>query len=1261
MKAITQNATYEFSKAKKVIASVVAAALVISFGNFAVAGTTQALADDNTVEVRFKVTATDTTVSVGDQTFGADAEGAYAAAVDADLSFTIDAGENAPAVAVSYMTEGGTPVAHAEMGSKQPSDNLIIGESSLQDDSNDTSDATDEEESPEVEEPQESEAADDSAMYVEQEVTPIPETAAILQEENVEDDQVALASTGDTDAAEEVLEDEFPPMAAAPTAADEVDDESDEEEAVESVTVRADENGNYTIPAAALASAAERDAVIVVTVAAEEGVTSWDELTTALTSEEDVTVKLAADITEGIDEAFNIVEGNKTLDLNGHKISVGTISNNGYLFGVGAGATLTIADTSENAAAQEIKVTESEFNKEKIPNPAKKPGVFKAMVGKTATYDPKSKMLTYFVTRSYPDLPSKGQTEEYIFEHQLDLSGAGAIEIGEANMLVQLTGGTLNIEGGRMTAAGGHMILASDDSTVNMTGGFLVGAQGDNGAAINATGSTVNIGGNAILAGNTATGDSNGGAIFVDNTTLNISGKAILAGNTAGDKVLCEQAENNKLAFAEIRNGGAIYAKENSTITLAGGVISGNTAMADGGGIYLNGTGKKTNKLVIDGDVLITNNQAKNDRSAYHKSGEPTSWTIYGGGGGGIFARDQVIINKGQITGNYAADGGGGMMVSYCSSSQTPPVLKINACVVASNYAGTSEGGGIQARTSYVPTDSDSSNDSYIKSGYITNNMTATEYDYGGGGLFMQQATSNVANESGRITGLVVYHPLVTNNTARGFGGGVAVCTNGTVLSADAAVFGNTALGENATTNPRELGDKWSIDLSKFNQEEKAGILEKWGIPNADTENWDESNYLQIDPSAANDFYSAKGAVVFSSMLGGGSYNWTGYTSGDISSGMVVVTRVGYNDLANKITLSDGTTSGFMNALYNSTNSTLTLHAPSDLHGRIMALGGQLITYDTINIGQSGYPAVQDSGVINKVTHDGTVDASTNTYTLEISNKDAENATLKKDPKKTKRLTVQKPAETTAKTYDIYEIESGELNLDKAAFVQADRYLALKAEPDPGAIKNAYAEAKLFFTGNYSNTNGAGITNNDRIAIGYDFQNPGNPGDSGNSEEPADKFGALQITKSLDKFSAASGTATALFKVTGYVDYETAKNEMSKFVIYENTVGFTFGAGEGMSASEVLTGLPEGYYVIEELYYSGDNFDGTPNRALVEVTGVEKGSEVEAVTVPVFFTNKYKDETYGSGVVNRYALGENGFEYTPISPSPIRPSTEEGR
>ena len=63
VKAMAQGFPYEFSKAKKVVASVVAAALVISFGNFALGGG-KAIADDGTVEVRFNITAPGATVTL---------------------------------------------------------------------------------------------------------------------------------------------------------------------------------------------------------------------------------------------------------------------------------------------------------------------------------------------------------------------------------------------------------------------------------------------------------------------------------------------------------------------------------------------------------------------------------------------------------------------------------------------------------------------------------------------------------------------------------------------------------------------------------------------------------------------------------------------------------------------------------------------------------------------------------------------------------------------------------------------------------------------------------------------------------------------------------------------------------------------------------------------------------------------------------------------------------------------------------------------
>lgn len=1239
MKAITQNERYEFSKAKKVLASVVAAALVVSFGNFAVAGTHQALADDQTVEVQFKIEAPGATVEVDGQSFTADSVETYAAATDADLAFSVDAGADSSPVTVSYATEGGQPQARAAMGSKQPSDNLIIGESSVEDDSIDASDATDEGEAPEVEEPQESEAVDDSAMYVEQEATPIPETAAILQEENVEDDQVALASIDDTDAAEEVLEDEFPPMAAAPTAGDEVNDETDEEEAVESVTVRADENGNYTISAAALSSAAERDAVIVVTVAAEEGITSWSEVAEFLEKGEDGTVKLAADITKDVEPVT--VSGNKTLDLNGCDIKAEMVQ--GSLFLVNEDNSLTITDTSEDAAAKELEVTDPKFSDKKIPNPAEDRAGFEAMVGKAATYDAKSKTLTYFVTNSYTNRPAKGQTEEYLFEHRLDLSGAGAIEVADGQRLVDVNGGELNIEGGRFTQTSGQHMIAAHKGTVNMTGGFLVGAQGDNGAAINAEYSTVNIGGNAILAGNTATYNSDGGAVFVGNTMLNIGGKAILAGNQAGEEVL---VETKTTGFADVRRGGAVYAEEGSTVVLSdNATLAGNIANADGGAIYINGKGAvkdmDSSTLEISDNVLITNNRALNNKENDHKAGVESNGGRLGGGGG-IFALDAVTIKNAQITGNYASDAGGGVVITYVGylkgASTVAPTLRIENVVVASNWAGTSEGGGIHARTSYMPLNSNPNDDSYINAGYLTNNMTATTWDYGGGALFLEQATSNTSNPT---TGMLVRYPLITSNTANAFGGGVGVCTNGFVVTADAAIYDNTAKQDNATTNPGEYGDQWAYDEKKYG--------------------------LDIENGASDDFFCAKRSEVYNSMLGGGFYRWTGYTSGSITytedfRGTISTWRDG--DWKNKqtgMTINGQKVASPPNALFDPNTNVAEIYIP-DGSCDATDFTDYYVTIEVKMAASATYPKGKWSGRVVEMVPLNDDDAKVEKFTkfklkLDLINS-SEDIRKKVDFSGLKTQTLKAHTNSESeREYTIYHLE----NLDTFpktadAVLQSDRFTALKANPEQGAKDAALAKAVLFVTGNYSNTNGGGIACNDRIAIGRDPENPNNPGDPGNSEEPADKFGALQITKSLDKFSAASGTATALFKVTGYVDYDMAKNKIPEFVIYENTVGFTFGAGEGMSTSEVLTGLPEGYYVIEELYYSGDNFDGTPNRALVEVKGVEKDSEVEAVTVPVSFKNKYKSETYGSGVVNRYAPGENGFEYTPI-----RPSTEEGR
>ena len=48
---------------------------------------------------------------------------------------------------------------------------------------------------------------------------------------------------------------------------------------------------------------------------------------------------------------------------------------------------------------------------------------------------------------------------------------------------------------------------------------------------------------------------------------------------------------------------------------------------------------------------------------------------------------------------------------------------------------------------------------------------------------------------------------------------------------------------------------------------------------------------------------------------------------------------------------------------------------------------------------------------------------------------------------------------------------------------------------------------------------------------------------------------------------------------------------MKDLEIYRNIVGFTFKAGEETVGPRILEDIPEGWYVIEEISYSGDNFD----------------------------------------------------------------------
>ena len=131
---------------------------------------------------------------------------------------------------------------------------------------------------------------------------------------------------------------------------------------------------------------------------------------------------------------------------------------------------------------------------------------------------------------------------------------------------------------------------------------------------------------------------------------------------------------------------------------------------------------------------------------------------------------------------------------------------------------------------------------------YITNNVTKTPFDWGGGGIFVQTEGN-----------LSIVNSLITNNSAGGFGGGVGACPTGETLIVNkdgAAIYGNRASG----TNMSGGGNNKTYDSTLA---QKSEVFTRNGY----------ADYFCVRArDGANDPIS----LVTGLMAGGGAANWTG-------------------------------------------------------------------------------------------------------------------------------------------------------------------------------------------------------------------------------------------------------------------------------------------------------------------------------------------------------------------------------------------------
>lgn len=376
-------------------------------------------------------------------------------------------------------------------------------------------------------------------------------------------------------------------------------------------------------------------------------------------------------------------------------------------------------------------------------------------------------------------------TTETLVKHTVPLTGAGKILGQAASEQVILVKGALELQSGVLQNTGGKHIFTVDRGTLDINGGYIVGGGSDG---------------------------TPGGGIYVDNGTVNIQGGVIAANRGS--------------------SGGGIFF-QNGTLNISGGAVAGNEVINghsdNGGGIYVN-----SGTLNLSGGYVTNNykecgcNDCRNDVNNTH-------------GGGGIALANSSVMNMtgGYVTGNYSGLAGGGIYAGFFGHNVR---FTMSGGTIAGNCAELGEGGGLRIA---------GGTNGVIQATnkvYITNNITNSNNDWGGGGIFVQ--------EKGNLS---IVNSLITNNSAGGFGGGVGACPTGETLGVNqdgAAIYGNTASG----TNMSGGGNNKTYDSTLA---QKSEVFTRNGY----------ADYFCV---RARDGANGPISLVTGLMAGGGAANWTG-------------------------------------------------------------------------------------------------------------------------------------------------------------------------------------------------------------------------------------------------------------------------------------------------------------------------------------------------------------------------------------------------
>ena len=298
-------------------------------------------------------------------------------------------------------------------------------------------------------------------------------------------------------------------------------------------------------------------------------------------------------------------------------------------------------------------------------------------------------------------------------------------------------GGTLKNENGRVfnIASGGSLTLGEN---ITLTGTVT----DDNGGAVYVNGGTFNMEADSKITGSSAI---YGGGVYVDSTGTFTMGGGTISKNRA----------SSTYSNGDGASGGGVCISD-GTFTMSGGaVISGNTAIRSGGGVYIFSDGIFTMK---DGSK-ITGGQAAFGGGVYVAGGRFTmtgTAILQGnvatdhGGGVHIFSGGTFTMNGGTISGSIGVRIGGGVFVSG-------GIFYMNDGTISGNLV-TESGGGV-----------------HVNGG----NFTMKGGTIGG----LEAGSANIAQYGGGVCvnkgTFTMTGGTISENTANQNGGGVYVSSTG--------------------------------------------------------------------------------------------------------------------------------------------------------------------------------------------------------------------------------------------------------------------------------------------------------------------------------------------------------------------------------------------------------------------------------------------------------------------------------------------------